>query len=70
MTERNIATMVERVLGDCAPYLHDVVVRLIAGRVMSASPARAIVFSLESQQSRVWGVCHHFTTPRRTEVYA
>ena len=70
MTERNVATAMERLLGEHAPHLHDLVTQTVSSRVVTHRPARAVVVNLNEMRTRAWGVCREFTTIEAVEVYA
>ena len=70
MTERNVETVVDRLLGDDAPHLNESVTRTIASRFLGAMPPKAIVVSLDSLASSAWGTCRRFAILGPVEVYA
>lgn len=71
MTERNVATVMDRLLGQHAPYLHDGLTKTIAGRIATTNgrPARAVVINLNDVRSHLRGVCREFTEVESVEVY-
>jgi hypothetical protein len=70
MTEHNVATAMERLLGEHAPHLHDRLTQTVASRLITHRPADAVVINLNDIRSRAWGVCREFTTLESVEVYA
>jgi hypothetical protein len=70
MTEQNVATVMERLLGEHAPYLHAALTETIASRLASRRPAQAVEVTLNDIRSKPWGVCREFTTLESVEVYA
>jgi hypothetical protein len=70
MTEQNVATAMERLLGEHAPHLHDVLTPTVASRLVTRRPADAVVINLNDMRSRAWGVFREFTTLESVEVYA
>ena len=73
MTERNVATVMERLMGEHAAYLHDGITQTVAGRVANPltrdRPARAVVINLNDVRSHLRGVCREFTEVESVEVY-
>jgi len=70
MTEQNVATAMERLLGEHAPHLHDILTQTVASRLVTHCPADAVVINLNDMCSRAWGICQEFTTLESVEVYA
>ena len=70
MTEQNIATIVERSLGQQAPYLRESIVRTIHERLNAGRAPRAIVMNLNSMRSMARGTYRRFTATGAVEVYA
>ena len=70
MTEQHIATIIERSLGQQAPYLHDSIIRTIQERVAGGQTPRAIVMNLHGMRSMARGTYRRFTTAGAVEVYA
>ncbi|MDA0797146.1 MAG: hypothetical protein O2826_03430 [Chloroflexi bacterium] len=69
MTERNVATVMERLMGEHAPYLHEGLTQTVAGRVVGRRPARAVVINLNDIRSHLRGVAREFTEVESVEVY-
>ena len=69
MTEHHVATAMERLLGEHAPHLHDIITQTVASRLITHRPADAVVINLNDIRSRAWGVCREFTTLESVEVY-
>jgi hypothetical protein len=73
MTERNVATVMERLLGEHATYLHEGMTQTIADRVVATGanirPARAVVINLNDVRSHLRGVAREFTEVESVEVY-
>ena len=70
MTDRHLAIVMERLLGEHAPHLHEEVVQTIADRVFVRQPPTAVVVSLNEMRSQAWGTCRRFTTVGSVDVYA
>jgi hypothetical protein len=70
MTEGNVAIAMERLLGEHAPHLHDVLTQTVAKRLLTHRPADAVVITLNEIRSRAWGVSREFTTLESVEAYA
>ncbi len=70
MTEQNIATIIERSLGQQAPYLQESIIRTIHQRLIAGQTPRAIVMNLNSMRSMARGTYRRFTAAGAVEVYA
>jgi hypothetical protein len=73
MTERNVATVIERLMGEHAPYLHDELTQTVAGKLVtraaSQRPAHAVVINLDDVRSHLRGVSREFSQVDSVEVY-
>lgn len=70
MTEQHVATVVERSLGQQAPYLHEGIIRTIHERIAGGQAPRAIVMNLNGMRSLARGTYRRFSTAGEVEVYA
>lgn len=69
MTERNITTIVDRLLDGNDSHLNDGIVREIADRMIGTAPPRAVVINLDEVRTKAWGIVRRFSTLGPVEVY-
>ena len=69
MTEQNVATIIERTLGQQAPYLQENIIQTIHERITAGRAPRAIVMNLNGMRSMARGTYRRFTAAGAIEVY-